>query len=120
MFYTDYMGNLIITRKNSGWLDVTPLNGNGEPYEMEEGDKIIFTVASRKGEVIRKELDYSSWDDEEKKVQVYLSSEDTDIEPGLYEYDCLYDFISADLANFPRKRKVKITAGVSRRDSNES
>lgn len=120
----DSAGNIIVTRANSGYADITPKDSDGKPYEMQEGDKIIFTAAKVYcGEVftvIRKEYTADDYDAEQKAVLLHLTPDDTDLPPGLYDYDCLYVFADEDRETFVRRGKLKICSRISREDDEEN
>ena len=116
----DSAGNIIIEQANAADIDITPRNSDGEPYEMGEGDKIVFTAAKLCcGEmytIIRREFTAEDYDTEMQAVLLHLTSDDTDLPPGLYDYDCLYIFTSGDPETFVKRAKIKIVRAISRKD----
>lgn len=89
-----FEGNVIsLTKGNSVTIDITPVDTSTEqPYILQEGDKVLFTVKDRRGEtVIQKVLDDSSYSDpEDTSLNCELEPADTaDLLTGEYKYDCL-------------------------------
>ncbi len=86
--------NLIkLTKGNSVQIDITPINTeSGDPYILEEGDRVLFTVKNRNDEtVIQKVLtdaDYSDVEDDSLNCEL-APSDTSDLPTGEYKYDCL-------------------------------
>lgn len=116
----DSAGNIIIEQANAADIDITPRGSDGKPYEMGEGDKIVFTAAKLCcGEmytIIRREFTAEDYDTEKQAVLLHLTSDDTNLPPGLYDYDCLYIFASGDPETFVKRAKIKIVRAISRKD----
>ena len=93
--YDIFGGNVLnIVRGNSAFIDITPTDAEtGNPVILENGDKVLFTVKTRRGEtVIQKvltNLDYS--DPEDYSLNCIIDKDETiDLITGEYRYDCLY------------------------------
>lgn len=89
-----FEGNVIsITKANSVTVDITPIDTEtGDPYVLQEGDKVLFTVKNRRGEtVIQKVLTNADYiDAEDTSLNCDLEPADTaDLLTGEYKYDCL-------------------------------
>lgn len=69
---------------------VTALKNN-QNHICEQNEKIIFVVrlTGESEAVIYKELTAVDYDTALQKYKVVLSSDDTDIDPGRYHYDCI-------------------------------
>ena len=82
-----------ITKGNTATIDITPINtATGDPYILDEGDKVLFTVKNRLGEtVIQKVLTKDDYEDEEDtSINCDLDADDTkDLLTGEYKYDVL-------------------------------
>lgn len=119
-------GSIELTRGNSADLTVQPtLVGESDPIVPAEGDRLIFTVGYGSRAVIRKVLTEADYDPEEKAFALYLTSEDSDIQPYKYSYDFMYIFADGRTASFPYDEDTKpptfsIVAGVSRKELTDS
>ena len=57
MLRIDSANNITLTQGNSAEIDITPLDAEGEPIELQEGDKVIFKVMwQRRNRILKKEL----------------------------------------------------------------
>jgi hypothetical protein len=82
-----------ITRGNSAIIDITPIDTDtGAPYKLSEGDRVLFTLKSKRGtKVFQKVLTNADYESEEDdSLNLELAPEDTiDLISGEYLYDCL-------------------------------
>lgn len=64
---------------------------NKKPYVCAANEKIVFVVrlTSKSEQVIYKELTAAEYDVDLNKYRLVLTSEDTDINPGRYHFDCI-------------------------------
>lgn len=89
-----FEGNVVsITKGNSAAIDITPIDTeSGDPYILQQGDKVLFTVKNRRQEtVIQKVLTNADYTDaEDTSLNCDLEPADTaDLLTGEYKYDCL-------------------------------
>lgn len=116
MLRTDRANNITLTQGNSAEIDITPLDEDGEPIELQEGDKVIFKVMWRqRNRILKKELTAADWDSEEKALKLLLTPEDTVYLPaGTYEYDCLYIFADGSAYTFIDAAVFKIVKAIAK------
>lgn len=101
MLRIDSANNITITQGNSAEIDITPLDEEGKPYELQEGDKVIFKVESCRKEIIRRVLTAEDWDGEQEGLIMVLSPEDTvNLPCKEYTFDCLYIFADGSAKTF--------------------
>lgn len=109
-----------MTRGNTAYLDITPLNEGGQPIVLGEGDRVIFKVKSPFGETkFTRILDSSCYTDEhDTSVNLVLQPEDTlDLRAGNYLYDCILVFADGQAYTFiPESRFELMTAIATVRD----
>lgn len=124
MFYLFDDNVIKITRGNSADISITVTDAEtGEPIELDEGDKVVFTAKNPAGvTVIRKELTSNDASEEDPTSLVMsLTPGDTMITTGEYKYDVLYlthdnqaiTFISSTLIILPAIGLYTDTGGVS-------
>lgn len=115
MLTIDSANNITLTQGNSAEIDITPLDTDGEPIELQEGDKVIFKVESCRKEVYRKELTAEDYDSEEKALKLILMPEDTVNLPCMaYTYDCLYIFADGSAYTFIDAAMFKIVKAIAK------
>ena len=116
MLVIDGNNNITLTQGNSAEIDVTPLDADGEPIELQEGDKVIFKVMwRRRNRILKKELTAADWDSEEKALKLILTPEDTVYLPvGTYEFDCLYIFADGSAYTFIDMAQLRIVQGLAK------
>lgn len=116
MLKIDAEGNITLTQGNSAEIDITPLDTDGEPIELQEGDKVIFKVMWRqRNRILKKELTAADWDSEEKALKLILTPEDTVYLPaGTYEFDCLYIFADGSAYTFIDLAQLKIVKAIAK------
>ena len=116
MFKIGKDNEIVLTQGNSAEIDITPLDEDGEPIELQEGDKVIFKVmwGCRK-RILKKELTAADWDSEEKALKLILTPEDTVYLPeGNYAYDCLYIFADGSRYTFIPKAVFRIDEAITK------
>ena len=75
---------------NSGYVNIAPLGTDDEPYFLEDGEKIIFTVAAGSHVYIQKILTKDN-QDEDGIISLFISHNDTkNMVSAQYKYDCLF------------------------------
>lgn len=97
MFSIDERNNIKLTRGNSCKIDILPIITSsktitvGTPEILEEGDKLIFTIASPSGrKYLQKILTSDDYDENDDSVNLVLFPEDTiDLQPFDYVYDAV-------------------------------
>lgn len=116
MLVIDGNNNIILTQGNSAEIDITPLDTDGKPIELQEGDKVIFKVMwRRRNRILKKELTAADWDSEEKALKLILTPEDTVYLPaGEYEFDCLYIFADRSAYTFIDLAQFKIVKAIAK------
>ncbi|MCR5815969.1 MAG: hypothetical protein K6F91_03715 [Ruminococcus sp.] len=116
MLRIDSANNITLTQGNSAEIDVTPLDADGEPIELQEGDKVIFKVMwRRRNRILKKELTAADWDSEEKALKLILTPEDTVYLPeGMYEFDCLYIFADGSAYTFIDAAQFKVVKAIAK------
>lgn len=116
MLSIDKMNNIMLTQGNSAEIDVTPLDEEGSPIELQEGDKVIFKVMWRqRNRILKKELTAADWDSEEKALKLVLTPEDTVYLPvGTYEFDCLYIFADGSAYTFIDMAQLRIVKAIAK------
>lgn len=75
---------------NSGYISIAPLGTDDEPYFLEAGETVIFTVAAGSRVYIQKTL---TKDDQDERgiLKLFISHSDTkDMVIAWYKYDCLF------------------------------
>lgn len=123
MFYLFDDNVIKITRGNSADISITVTDAKtGEPIELDEGDRVVFTAKNPAGvTVIRKELTSNDASEEDPTSLVMsLIPDDTMITTGEYKYDVLYltqdnqaiTFISSTLIILPAIGLYTDTGGV--------
>lgn len=83
-------GSIECYQGNSGYVSIEPLDNEGEPYFLETGETVIFTVAAGSHIYIQKIL---TKDDQNEKglLNMFISHQDTkDMVCAKYKYDCLF------------------------------
>lgn len=107
---------IVLTQGNSAEIDITPLDEDGEPIELQEGDKVIFKIMWRqRNRILKKELTAADWDSEEKALKLLLTPEDTVYLPaGTYEYDCLYIFADGSAYTFIDATTFKVVEAIAK------
>ena len=128
MLRTDSANNITITQGNSAEIDVTAYDEEGNPIELQEGDKVIFKVECNGKEIIKKVLTSENFDSEEKALKLILKPEDTinlplekHITPSggsyydtSYYYDCLYIFADGSAYTFIDAAQFKIVKAIAK------
>ena len=107
---------IVLTQGNSAEIDITPLDEDGEPIELQEGDKVIFKIMWRqRNRILKKELTAADWDSEEKALKLLLTPEDTVYLPeGNYAYDCLYIFADGSAYTFIDATQFKVVRAIAK------
>lgn len=115
MLRIDSANNITLTQGNSAEIDVAPLDRDGEPIELQEGDKVIFKVESCRKVVIERVLTAEDYDSEEKALKLLLTPEDTVNLPCMaYTYDCLYIFSDGSAYTFIDAAQFKIVKAIAK------
>lgn len=115
MFWIDSENNIILTQGNTAEIDITPLDEDGDPVQLDEGDEVIFKVNSFCGEVIKKRLRAADWDNEEKALKMILNPRDTVLLPPMaYTYDCLYIFADGSAKTFINAAMFKVVRAIAK------
>ena len=116
MLRIDSANNITLTQGNSAEIDVTPLDTDGEPIELQEGDKVIFKVMwGCRNRILKKELTAADWDSEEKALKLILTPEDTVyLTEGNYAYDCLYIFADGSAYTFIDMAQFKVVRAIAK------
>lgn len=115
MLMIDGSNNITLTQGNSAEIDVTPLDAEGEPIELQEGDKVIFKVESCRKAVIERVLTAEDWDDEEKALKLILTPEETaDLPCMKYSYDCLFVFEDGSAYTFIDAAMFRIVKAIAK------
>lgn len=115
MLEIDKYNNITITQGNSAEIDITPLDEEGKPYELQEGDKVIFKVESCRKEIIRRVLTAEDWDSEQNGLIMVLNPEDTvNLPCKEYTFDCLYFFADGSAKTFIDAAMFKIVKAIAK------
>ena len=116
MFKIGKDNEIVLTQGNSAEIDITPLDEDGEPIELQEGDKVIFKVMwGCRNRILKKELTAADWDSEEKALKLLLTPEDTVYLPeGNYAYDCLYIFADGSAYTFIDATQFKVVRAIAK------
>ena len=115
MLDIDKYNNITITQGNSAEIDITPLDEDGKPYELQEGDKVIFKVESCRKEIIRRVLTAEDWDSEQDGLIMVLNPEDTvNLPCKEYTFDCLYVFADGSAKTFIDAAMFKVVKAIAK------
>ena len=116
MFKIGKDNEIVLTQGNSAEIDITPLDEDGKPIELQEGDKVIFKVMwGCRNRILKKELTAADWDSEEKTLKLILTPEDTVYLPeGNYAYDCLYIFADGSAYTFIDATQFKVIRAIAK------
>lgn len=115
MLEIDKYNNITITQGNSAEIDITPLDEEGKPYELQEGDKVIFKVESCRKEIIRRVLTAEDWDSEQDWLIMVLNPEDTvNLPCKEYTFDCLYIFADGSAKTFIDAAMFKVVKAIAK------
>lgn len=115
MLEIDKYNNITITQGNSAEIDITPLDEDGKPYELQEGDKVIFKVESCRKEIIRRVLTAEDWDSEQDGLIMVLNPEDTvNLPCKEYTFDCLYIFADGSAKTFIPAAMFKVVKAIAK------
>lgn len=115
MLDIDKYNNITITQGNSAEIDITPLGEDGKPYELQEGDKVIFKVESCRKEIIRRVLTAEDWDSEQDGLIMVLNPEDTvNLPCKEYTFDCLYIFADGSAKTFIDAAMFKVVKAIAK------
>lgn len=115
MLRIDRANNIAITQGNSAEIDITPLDEDGKPYELQEGDKVIFKVESCRKEIIRRVLTAEDWDSEQDGLIMVLDPEDTvNLPCKEYTFDCLYIFADGSAKTFINAAMFKVVRAIAK------
>lgn len=115
MLRIDRANNITITQGNSAEIDITPLDEEGKPYELQEGDKVIFKVESCRKEIIRRVLTAEDWDSEQNGLIMVLNPEDTvNLPCKEYTFDCLYIFADGSARTFIDAAMFKVVRAIAK------
>lgn len=91
-------GGMRVRQGNSGYFKIEVCDADGDPYFLQEGEYVLFTVKSGKTVVIEKKF-IATDQNEDATITVFISHEDTkDMLLGFYDYDCL--FVSPDTRDY--------------------
>jgi len=109
------VNDIEIVQGNTAEIDITPLEDDDTPVIMQNGDKVIFTVALGRKTYIRKELT-AAMQNEDRSLTLMLNPEDTiNMPPIDYEYDCLFIFADGSSYTFIQKAKFTVDKAISKR-----
>lgn len=109
------VNDIEIVQGNTAEIDITPLEDDDTPVIMQDGDKVIFTVALGRKTYIRKELT-AAMQNEDGSLTLTLSPEDTiNMPPIDYEYDCLFIFADGSSYTFIQKAKFTVDKAISKK-----
>lgn len=116
MLEIDMYNNIIITQGNTGEIDITPLDEDGKPHELQEGDKVIFKIMwQQRNRILKKELTAADWDSEEQALKMILNPQDTVfLPPEDYTYDCLYIFADGSAKTFIPAAIFKVVEAIAK------
>ena len=115
MLRIDRANNITITQGNTAEIDITPLDEEGKPYELQEGDKVIFKVESCRKEIIRRVLTAEDWDSEQGGLIMVLNPEDTvNLPCKEYTFDCLYIFADGSAKTFINAAMFKVVRAIAK------
>jgi hypothetical protein len=115
MLDIDKYNNITITQGNSAEIDITPLDEDGKPYELQEGDKVVFKVESCRKEIIRRVLTAEDWDSEQGGLIMVLNPEDTvNLPCKEYTFDCLYIFADGSAKTFIDAAMFKVVRAIAK------
>ena len=98
---------MLVVKGDTAMFDITLDN-----YTFTEGDRVYFTVKKRIKDsqyVILKVVDVL----EENTARVYLTTEDTNIEPGIYVYDIQVSLTNGIVDTVVLPSKFEILEGVT-------
>lgn len=105
-----------MTRGNTAYLDITPLNEGGQPIVLDDGDRVIFKVKSPFGETkLTRILDSSCYTDaEDTSVNLLLIPDDTlSMRTGLYLYDCILIFADGQAYTFISESHFELMPAIA-------
>ena len=105
-----------MTKGNTAYLDITPLDEEGQPIVLQEGDKVVFKVKTPFGEIkLTRILDSSCYTDEhDTSVNLVLQPEDTlDLRSGNYLYDCILVFADGQAYTFISERRFELMTAIA-------
>lgn len=111
------VNDIEIVQGNTAEIDITPLEDDSvdTPVIMQDGDKVIFTVALGRKTYIRKELTAAK-QNKDGSLTLTLSPEDTiNMPPIDYEYDCLFIFADGSSYTFIQKAKFTVDKAISKK-----
>lgn len=109
------VNDIEIVQGNTAEIDITPLEDDDTPVIMQDGDKVIFTVALGRKTYIRKELT-AAMQNKDGSLTLTLSPEDTiNMPPIDYEYDCLFIFADGSSYTFIQKAKFIVDKAISKK-----
>lgn len=109
------VNDIEIVQGNTAEIEITPLEDDDTPVIMQDGDKVIFTVALGRKTYIRKELT-AAMQNEDGSLTLTLSPEDTiNMPPIDYEYDCLFIFADGSSYTFIQKAKFTVEKAISKK-----
>lgn len=109
------VNDIEIVQGNTAEIDITPLEDDDTPVIMQDGDKVIFTVALGRKTYIKKELT-AAMQNEDGSLTLTLSPEDTiNMPPIDYEYDCLFIFADGSSYTFIQKAKFTVEKAISKK-----
>ena len=94
---------IYLTQGNSASIEITPLNTiSGDPYLLEDGDVMVFTVKNKTGQtVIQKFFTSADLPDEGSSIVCDIIPQDTESIPtGEYVYDVFIRFNDGDVVTF--------------------
>lgn len=111
------VNDIEIVQGNTAEIDITPLEDDSvdTPVIMQNGDKVIFTVALGRKTYIKKELT-AAMQNEDGSLTLMLSPEDTiNMPPIDYEYDCLFIYADGRPYTFIQKAKFTVDKAISKK-----
>lgn len=108
-------GEMFIYQGNSGYCFVDVKDADGEPYYLQEGEYILFTVKSGSTTHIQKKYTHAD-QNEDASITVFVTHEDTkDMLVGFYDYDFLFvSPNSRDYDTFIEPNTFKVKKAVSK------
>lgn len=104
------IGNdIYLTRGDSARLQIAITNDSGEPYEVQEGDEVLFTVKKTVADamaLIQKTMT--------EEGEILIQPADTEgLAFGRYVYDCQLKTAAGDVYTFIPPSLFKLTEEVS-------
>ena len=84
---TIMLSNKIRLIQNTAYSDIIQVKNDDEYYQLANAEKLIFTVKNGSDIILQKELTNSNYIEDENGYLLALSSDETDIDAGVYYYN---------------------------------